>query len=371
MGGAAITELKKYSPFEHAHESHDGFFRPYYFGGRVDCFETGIFKGDFKIFDVNSMYPYVMHDYQHPTGSRYTQAFNCGLNKKGKIIGFEEHPCFFIDLECDNFGAFPTRAKNESLNFHLEHGVFRVTSHEFNTAVKLGKISNIKISRVVAPAATINFKDFVSVFSAQKIAAKKSGDKAKEIFSKLIMNSSYGKFGSNPDNYRDYVLQSPNDPDFAIDLDSYEIYSTHESGVNIWVKPSKVKRYFDVATAASITGAARAVLMQGLSECVRPLYCDTDSIICESFKGKTHESELGAWKIEGQGDCVAIVGKKLYALRNGKNPIKSASKGAVLTDAQIFDVAGGKTVVWQNDAPTFSIANGVRFVDRKIQSRKL
>jgi hypothetical protein len=56
----------------------------------------------------------------------------------------------------------------------------------------------------------------------------------------------------------------------------------------------------------------------------RPIYCDTDSIICEAFGGNLHDTELGGWKIEAEGDYAAIAGKKLYAVfDNGKGAKES------------------------------------------------
>ena len=109
--------------------------------------------------------------------------------------------------------------------------------------------------------------------------------------------------------------------------------------------------------------------MRSLANATRPVYCDTDSIICESLDMPLHDSELGKWKLEAEGDQIAIAGKKLYALKQGRKYVKSAAKGARLSGPEIFDICRGKTIHWHNDAPSFSLAKGVSFVDRKIQSR--
>ncbi len=51
------------------------------------------------------------------------------------------------------------------------------------------------------------------------------------------------------------------------------------------------------------------------------------------------------------------------------NNVKTASKGVRLTGPQIFDLARGGVIDWENDAPTFSLNQSPRFVHRKIQSR--
>lgn len=365
IGSTAIKKLREFHPFDSQGETHDSVFRPFYFGGRVECFERGVIKGDWKVYDVNSMYPYVMSEYHHPTGSGYKSGYTAIMDKRGRLSGFAEFPMYFAVIECEQDGAFPTRRKGESLDFNVPFGEFHVTSHELQAAVRAGRVQNVKVRRVWAPLKTIQFKEYVSVHMAEKIAAKKSGDKVAELFAKLLLNSAYGKFGSNPDNYFDWLLQAE---DEEIPEEPYEIYSTHDRGINVWRKPTAAKRFFDVATAASVTGAARSVLLDALSASKRAIYCDTDSIICEGLSAPMDNARLGSWKLEASGDTVAIAGKKLYALRQGRNYVKSASKGVRLTGPQIFDLARGKVIDWQNDAPTFSLTQSPRFVHRKIQS---
>lgn len=371
VGSTAIGKLREYHPFDSQGESHDKTFRPFYFGGRVEAFETGVLKGDFSVFDVNSMYPYVMSEFHHPTGHDYNIAYSGIVDKKGRISGFANSKFFFAVIECEQQGAFPTRVKDGPLDFNVPFGEFFVTSHELQSAVATGRVQRIKVRKVLAPSKTIQFKDYVATYMAEKVAAKNSGDKIGELFAKLLLNSAYGKFGSNPENYKDFYIQragidpAPEEP--------YCLEAVHEGGIYIWSQPTPIPRYFDVATAASITGAARSVLLRALSASKRAVYCDTDSIICERFEGELDSSRLGAWKLEGRGDALAIAGKKLYALRSAGKDIKRASKGVLLTSAQLFDIAGGASVHWYNDAPSFSLtpkAKGykARFVDRKIQS---
>jgi hypothetical protein len=365
IGATAINELKKLHPFDAQNASHDEFFRPWFFGGRVEYFESGVLSGDWKVYDVNSMYPHVMKNYSHPTGAKYRQQYGGELTRSGNIKGMADYPVYFATIECDNHGAFPTRIKGESLRFDVLHGEFNVTSHELKAALDTGRVSRVKIKRALFPESVISFGDYVDTHAAEKIRAKKAGDKVAELFAKLLLNSAYGKFAQNPDHFYSYFIQEPGD---EIPDGDYEIYMIHDSGVNLWRKPSDSMVYFDVATAASITGASRAVLMRGLSAGKRVVYCDTDSIICEALPLELSETALGAWKLEGRGNTLAIAGKKLYALRDGGKCVKSAHKGALLSDDEIFRIARGGVVSWKNDAPTFSLSKGVSFIDRKIQS---
>lgn len=376
IGGTAINQLKEIHPFDTQGEKHDSDFRKYYFGGRVQAYETGILKGKFKIFDVNSMYPYVMKNSYHPTGREYTSYYmddNIPIDEKGFITGIElkgrqyiNRPYFAI-IAGFNRGAFPTRTK-EGLNFNIPYGRFHVTSHELQVALKHGLFYIEKIIEIHIADKMISFGTFVDMFAKEKIEAKKAGDKAGYIFAKLISNAGYGKLGQNPERFTDTYIRYPNQPlpeDNEFELD--EIHGRLE----IWKKPAPRPSYFDVATAASITGAARAVLLDALAKATRPIYCDTDSIICEDLPGvKLDPYELGAWDCEATGDFLAVAGKKLYSLYSKGKPVKMASKGARLTPAELVEIAEGKAVEWKNQAPSFSISMPTRFIQRTIKMRK-
>ena len=138
----------------------------------------------------------------------------------------------------------------------------------------------------------------------------------------------------------------------------------------MWRKPAVGGgAYKDVAIAASITSAARSVLLHALASARRPVYCDTDSIICEglSKRVKIDRTALGAWKLEASGDRLAVAGKKLYALRKGRRCVKKASKGVKVAPGEIERVARGGEVVWRSDVPNFSLLHGTRYIERRVR----
>src|SRR6185437_7960470 len=53
IGGTAIKEIEKYHPTPHCGSAHDRQFRQYYYGGRVQCFDSGEIIGPWKLYDVN------------------------------------------------------------------------------------------------------------------------------------------------------------------------------------------------------------------------------------------------------------------------------------------------------------------------------
>ena len=135
------------------------------------------------------------------------------------------------------------------------------------------------------------------------------------------------------------------------------------------------KKFFNLATAASITGYVRAKLWRSIVDCERPFYCDTDSITAVSFGKQTKlGSELGEWEIEYLYDRVIMGGKKLYGFHyrgekmNDPNAWKLASKGARITHEDIIKIGRGEMIVYKPIAPTFSVAKDKpTFLRREIR----
>jgi len=383
IAGTASRELRALHPQYSQNEDHDARFRPYYFGGRVECFESGIVSGAFKVYDVNSMYPHVMREYRHPLGGRYVVPKNPEINTRtGWLRRFDGH-FYFAVVRGVSRGAFPVRTKT-GLSFPHEYGEFYTTSHELRAALELRLFDLDCVVSAQIPCNTQTFGKFVDTFVAQKIEAKKSKDKIAETFAKLILNSAYGRFGINPFEFYDYHFRAP-DTGMPENQDGRHKWEPYEQTpeVHIWRRPvneqnvkvrarlnlADPRGFEDVAIAASVTSAARAVLMRAIANANRPIYCDTDSIICEGLTGvRFSDRDLGAWKLEGEGVECAIAGKKLYALFDSEGlSVKSASKGVHLSSEEIRLVASGQSIVWESMAPNFSLAHETQFVKRVVK----
>lgn len=352
IGSAAMSELKKLHPFEHGTRYMDEKFRSqFFFGGRVQCFQSGIINQEFKIYDVNSMYPFVMQNYAHPTGTDFT--IDRAVTRKTA----------FIIAEGNNRGAFAHRTRT-GISFESETGIYATTIHEWNAAEETGTFKIKRVLKTYNFNEWISFGEFVEHFFNARLKAKRAKDRLKELFYKLILNSAYGKFAQNPDNFHDFAIthrQTMPEP--------WVEHFIHAGGEYvIWKKGVTRHSYYNVAIGASITGAARAVLMRGLHGTDGLVYCDTDSIIGSRLRNVDFsETKLGAWKEEGSGDRIAMAGKKLYACFNGDECIKKATKGARISPDEIVRVANGETVTFQKEAPTFKLDGSVQFIKRRIK----
>ena len=342
---------------------HHQEFSPFFFGGRVQAMQKGIMRGEFKLYDVNSMYPAVMAHEQHPHGASYS----C---KDFSIKNLPEHGAGFFMGRCDTRAAFPVRQENKTTPYIIGRNVsVKITLHEVIAALQCGAASNF-IGKIFVPEQHTNFADFILPHFESRKKAKAIGDNGADLYHKLIPNSSYGRFAMSPDG-REETYYAEKDEDITeLKIDGFTVKDIDLNSERFILSRPVCRPwqfYEDVATGASITGAARARLMRAISTAKNPLYCDTDSLLCESI-GEKVGNELGEWKEECVCDTTAIAGKKMYALFDGSECVKQASKGVRASPEQIYSIAedAGLEIKIFNDAPVMRL-KGSEFMSRKIR----
>jgi hypothetical protein len=360
VGNVALRQCNALHGFEALGERDDEALRPFYFGGRVQCFEEGDFHGDFKLYDVNSMYPAAMKNSRHPV-SNYSNG-----RRIGKRTGYAL-------IEATSDGCLPRRMDDGSLGFPHMCGEFFASVHEIEAGEDLGLLRVHSVTRTYEFEHWTTFGDFVDLFFELRAGAKAVGDKARDLIYKRVLNSAYGKFALDPRRFSLFQVTDQFEAMTPLRSEASPngwLPNSEGEGWRVWDRPAegRLGRFLNVATAASITGAARANLMRGLASSVRPLYCDTDSIICEAFGGDIDSKRLGAWDCEiAECDRATIAAKKIYALSYGGRVLKTAAKGARLGFDDIVRVANGELVEWKSEAPTFSLARGSQWIKRKIK----
>ena len=384
MASVALPMLRSYHGFESLSENLDNELRPYYFGGRNQCFTTGVLTGDFKVYDINSSYPDVMSRYNHPISD---------VPKYGNRITDKTH---FAHIRAWSLGALPIRADNGGLNFPVGTFDFYACIHEINAGLATGTLKILKVYSSIYFEEQTNFSEFIDTFYKLRLDAGKSGDEIKKLFYKLVMNSSYGKFAQDPRKYENWLfdpLEIPTpfycgdchgrvkrkekpEPCALCEAETHSPFGwylhTRRDDFNLYAQPQRLRSgsFFNVATAASITSAARASLLYGIKAAVRPVYCDTDSVICEAIDEsavRLHPSDLGAWDLEATGSTVCIAGKKLYAIFDDNGAlVKKASKGVKLTGEEIRSICEGGKVEYMHPVPKFSLTGETKFTKRNI-----
>lgn len=368
----------------------------YFYGGRVECFQgRGVFAGPLSYIDVNSMYPSVMVDFKHPIGKNYT--FRSGV---------PDDYTAFVRVQCRNAGALICRNDVGETTSRISEGEFFTTIWEFDAALELGLISDVRIlqcvdcdnfsdfSRFVLPRyeGRIAAKQRLSDFEKQGITDKSNHPECDDIrltdtIIKFETNNAYGKFCQNPRRQARNCLTDAESypatgdwgiaPRFKSTSQNYAIwerkaYRWDETDARyIWDAPP---RFYNVGTGASITGAARAKLMRAKTRVEYPIYCDTDSMICRGIGDLDIDvKKLGAWKLEKTFDEVVIAGKKEWAAKVAGLPdghkdrtiIKTKGVDGV-TYAEMIEMAGGAKITKTLKAPTMDRYGNYKYLTREI-----
>jgi len=376
---------------------YDDKFRPYYFAGRVQFFEGSLGcngKQDgvkrYNICDINSAFPKAMMS-EHWFGGGYD------VMDSAPEVNKEQS---FYNIVCDSKGCLPKRSKHGGVEFPVcEQTEFFATGWELFAGLELGLISNLKIKSVYVPRECQNFQGYVNYFYEMKKNAENPADRD---FAKLFLNSCYGKFALNPREFREVCITKYGDkPDLKIHkvkgktiakVEWEWSYDDLQRGITFWQTPStyldeygkphpqgKPMTFYNVCTAASITGCVRAFLQRSISSCSGVLYCDTDSIIAADTSSLKLSDELGDWKLEKECDAVYIGGKKLYCSHDyrGKPELdekgkpkwkewKTASKGVRLTVEDLIAVCNGEEREYAFDAPNYSVFSKPSFTKRRV-----
>jgi hypothetical protein len=392
LANRAFNELKELglTPPKGTSE-FDAVFREFYFGGRCECFKAGHQKGKLAVFDINSAYPYAM---------TFRHAWGRGFHVLKRFPADDLKEQSFYIIEAKSKGALPRRKAGGGIHFPHCEGIFHATGWEVMAGIETETLEIKKILSVYVPQETQSLKPYVDKFFQMKLEAEQKGDTQKRLFAKILLNSAYGKFALNPSRFKEHCLLPMGElhPDnFDIHkrlveiceriqiiptqdlIDEKEallsqrwtmVFDLVDADLTLWQRDveecQKENRYYCVSTAASITGFVRAMLLRAKNQLKNPIYCDTDSFICEAEADLPQGEELGNWKIEASGQECWIGGKKLYAFECENGEFKTASKGVHLEPEEIIEVSQGKKVLWKNEAPTFTIKGETRFIERIV-----
>jgi hypothetical protein len=397
IGQASMALLRnEYKPKKLGQHT-DAVLRNFFHGGRVECIQgAGRFVAPegrrWQWYDINSAYPDAMANGEHPIGDMEDYVWRT-------IDARPNADTCFLTLECDNRGALlATDPDTYELTAHIPHGVFKTTIWEYNAAIELGLISNVRFIMAVDCPLRTNFSRFVLPQYAERQELKAQLDTLTEgtayytdVFResnliKLYLNNAYGKFAQDPRKFKDAYITSPGEapPPDERDIEDklfkregkarkgWGSMPTQENELYwVWERPSGRLRFNNVGTAASITGYVRAKLLHAIANAESPLYCDTDSLCCLSLANTPfHATELGAWKPEAEFSEVLIAGKKIYGARLAGSPAKPKikCKGAALTWDELSRIVDGETVATVASGVTIDKSGAQYYIKRNIRA---
>jgi hypothetical protein len=358
---ARATQLAMYKGrLKNISPKMDEGLRPFMRGGDVDCPRgAGTFHGVIRYYDVNSMYPFVMKTYQHPVGNVY-------MWHNGGLTGCTR----FLRLKCPSVGLFIIHDELMKENHKPKDGIireFEISIHEYRMAEKLGLLPEHEITQCVDNVDAMDFSEWVDVYYDLRLIAKQRGNVYEEMCHKSLLVNGFGKFAQDPERFKEhYVTNSAFDKPTSKDKRLWQLRVSEPDGWSLWERETLMKRYFNVGTGASITGAARAELMEKLAMAgEHALYHDTDSCITINYEfpaDMVSQSELGKLKLERVDEWIAVAGKKIYCLSD-----YARSKGVKANVEQIKRIAEGEVLKFRNLAPTFDKLGAQHYITRTIR----
>jgi len=290
--------------------------RSTYRGGRTEAFFIGSSKERRHLVDVNSQYPYAMHDKFFPAILRYyarvTNPKDLQKMMKKYLI------CARCLIEIDQPAIAVKR--NKKLIFPIGKFNAFITTPELEWVLKHGAIHKVYDMSMYNKVKL--FTDFVDFFYANKVKYKTEGDPVlADMFKKLLL-SIYGKFGQNGLVYEEIEDTTDYNPQSwkEIDADTGEVSDYRQ----VLGKIFKLSRQPESgishpAICSFCTAYARMHLWRLIATAGREnvYYCDTDSLLVndiglERLKSFIDPTKLGMLEHEASYDLTKIHGAKDY-----------------------------------------------------------
>lgn len=357
IGSDALSNFKEMINFKNyfpvLDKEIDEFIRLSYKGGWVYVNplykEKQVEKG--IVIDKNSMYPSQMYYKDMPFGDPifykgkykenilyplYIQQLTCSFEIKDNMlptIQVKNYVSSFNPQEyltTSNGELVTLTLTNVDLELFFKH--YNVSDITYHGGFMFKKIKGL-------------FKKYIDYWMNEKNKAKKDGNSAMYLISKLFLNSLYGKFGLNPNVRGKY-------PSLEDDVLKYHFY------------PSEERDSIYCPLASFITSYARYDIIEN-AQAIRDytlkkynkdyfLYTDTDSIHClylteEELEKIIHldEYKLGAYKVENVFRRGLFIRQKCY--------IEEDEEGNISTTVAGLPKKMGKYINFDNFKKGFSI----------------
>ena len=314
------------------------------------------------VLDVNSLYPSVMKNAYLPFGKPiyftgkyeysfiyplYIQRISCSFElKEGKIptIQLKNNPSYNPTeyLTSSNGDIITLTLTNVDLKLFLEN--YNVEYLTYDGGWKFKQTRGL-------------FDKYITIWSNNKINAKKEGNKALYMVSKLMLNSLYGKFAKNPYNRSKYP------------------YINESGEVSYHLGDVEEGKGLYIPIGSFITSLARERTIR-TSMAIRDytlkkygkdyyIYSDTDSIHMLELPEEELKSfididdyKLGAWKLESRFKRGRFLRQKCYIEQDYDDKINVTIAG--------LPKSLGKYVTFENFKPGFSLLASDTSIDHKL-----
>lgn len=257
--------------------------------------------GDGIVFDVNSLYPSVMYDKPMPCGHP--------VYFEGQYKPVKSHPLYIQKLTFEfelKEGHIPTiQIKNSRYGF--KENEYLSSSNDERVTLYLSNVDweliqdHYEVHDVVYEygfmfrKTTNAFKDYIDKWMEIKNTSKG----AIKLLAKLMLNSLYGKFATNPNVTGKVPVLKEDGLTLGFKLGDEEFRDPVYTPVGVFT--TAYAREVTIRTAQSVYD--------------RILYCDTDSIHLKGLEEPNiniSDDKLGYWKKEGEFKRAKFVRQKTY-----------------------------------------------------------
>ncbi len=306
--------------------------RESYKGGRCECFVLGDLSGQtFYVFDVNSLYPFVMQCNTYPT--KYVKLHHKLTPKRlgkllkeyavvAQVVVETTEPVYAIKRGRTIFpvGTFQTTLCTPELIYALEHGHI------------------VKVLDVVSYEHAPIFRSYVDTMYGLRQDFKIRQNKEYEQIVKYLLNSLYGKFGQKAEEWVK-IGDCSGEPD----REEMILYKNPRRAMRLRYllgELFELKGHSEAynsfpAIASHVTAYARLYLWELMQTCGHGnyVYCDTDSLMVtdvgrDKLAPYLSPTELGKLKLEKTVNKLIIRGLKDYSA-DEKVVIKGVRKSAI------------------------------------------
>lgn len=302
-------------------ESRNEFARKGYYGGRVEPFKKGRIER-INIYDVNSLYPYVMRNFKYPNpNTLHGPSENQPISRIMESEGVSEVSIHIPDMRIP---PLPFRY-NHKLYFPTGRLRAHWTHAELRKSLKMG-CTIYAIHWTLWSDDTIQpFNDYVDTLYQLRLEYKASNDPREHII-KIMLNSLYGKFGQRQQAGLEKLVPLDEwwdaEDKSGFDFVEYDGFVYARKPVPTFRQPD----YVNLLWASHITGYARLTLLEYMLQFPDQVaYCDTDSVF---VNGKLETgNKLGQMKLEYANVDVELIAPKCYQIFDQSGLLKTKVRG--------------------------------------------
>lgn len=311
LPSVAFNYFKKVSKYK-IPNIHSMLFKKAYTGGRTEIFRMWYNK-KFYVYDVNSMYPFVMKNFVYPTGKLTISSPD--ISKEGFSI---------IRIYSQKYNYIPYLFYKDEITKKLYFPVYDTPETVIRTNVEVRRLKSLGydfdvLKSYVSEESDYLFNFIEDMFELRKKLKEEGKIGLSEVL-KLIMNSIYGKFGQNKK--REVIWFGD---DFSMNTkrcfklaNEYYFFNSSEKFMS--------SIFSNLAIASYITAYARNHLYDILLKSDKPLYTDTDASF--STVPLPEGNKLGELKLEAVGYNFVAIQPKVYAyLKEDTNNLVLKAKG--------------------------------------------